>query len=161
MMIYIFMSVLTRLIWATWSLHVFLTPYFVHILVEVLHSLIGWKNTWMIILMYITYNLEHILIHICNNISCYFLMTHIYMDAPMICNWVTWRLIVSLAQHLVHLMLEELHPTSGWIYLWLENIFVANHLLCYIFLIFSLMAVWVRLLWVIWSLLVFFAHYLV
>ena len=51
MMTYIFMSVLMRILLATWSVHVFLAPYFVQILVEVLHSLIGWKNTWMIILM--------------------------------------------------------------------------------------------------------------
>ena len=69
--------------------------------------------------------------------------------------------MVFLAQHLVHLMLEELHPTLGWIDLWLENFFVANHILYYIFMILSFVDVCVRLLWVIWTLLVLFAHYLV
>ena len=89
------------------------------------------------------------------------MIIHIYMDAPMICIWVNWRLMVSLAQHLVHLMLEELRPTLGWIDLWLENIFVASHILFYIFMILSFMDVWVRLLWDIWNLFVCFAHYLV
>ena len=105
--------------------------------------------------------LEHIIIHICRIILCYFMMMHIYMDAPIICIWVTWRLMVFLAQHLVHLMLEELHPTLGWINLWLEKCFAASHILYYIFMILSFMDVWVILPWVIWSLLVFFAHYLV
>ena len=99
--------------------------------------------------------LEHIIIHICSGIICYVMMMHIYMDAPMICIWVTWTLMISLAQHLVHLMLEELHPTLGWIDLWLENIFVSRHILCYIFMILSFMDVWVRLLWFISSLLLF------
>ena len=51
MMIYIFMGVFMRLLWATWSLHIFFAPYLVQILVEVLHSLLGWKNTWMIIIL--------------------------------------------------------------------------------------------------------------
>ena len=55
MMIWIFMSVLMRLLWATWSLHVFFDHYLVQNLVEVLHWLLGWKNTWLIILMHIIY----------------------------------------------------------------------------------------------------------
>ena len=86
---------------------------------------------------------------------------HIYMDAPMICIWFTWKLMVFLAQHLVHLRLEELHPTLGWIDLWWENIFVTRHIHFYIFIIHSFMDVCVRLIWFIWSLLVFLAHYLV
>ena len=53
MMIYIFMNVLMILLWATWSLHFLFAPYLVQILVKVLHSLLGWKNTWIIILMHI------------------------------------------------------------------------------------------------------------
>ena len=83
--------------------------------------------------------LEHIIIHIFRNILCYFMMMHIYMDAPMICIWVTWRLMVSLYEHLVHLMFEEIHPTLGWIDLWLENIFVSSHINCYIFMVLPFM----------------------
>ena len=55
MMIYIFMSVFMRLLWATWSLHVFFAPYLVKTLVEVHYSLLGWKKTWLIIFMHIIY----------------------------------------------------------------------------------------------------------
>ena len=44
MMIYIFMGVLMRLLWSTWSLHVFFAHYLVQNLVEVLHSLLGWRS---------------------------------------------------------------------------------------------------------------------
>ena len=84
------------------------------------------------------------------------MMMQIYMDASMICIWVTWRLMVFIAQHLAHLMLEQIHPTLGWIDLWLEKVWFSSHILCYIFMILSFMDVWVRLLWVIWSLPVFF-----
>ena len=105
--------------------------------------------------------LEHILIHIFSNIIVYFMMMHIYMDALLICIWVNWRLMVFLSQHLVHLMLEELHLTLRWIDLWWENIFVSSHIICYMLMSLSFMDLWVRLLWVILSLLVFCARYLV
>ena len=55
MMIYIFLVVLMILLRATRNLHAFFAPYLVQILVEVLHSLLGWKNTCLIILMYIKF----------------------------------------------------------------------------------------------------------
>ena len=130
----------------------------------------GWKGSFLwfhmrsmelLDLIFMMTWFEQNIIHIFSIIPFYFMMMHIYMYAPMICIWVTWRLMVYLAQHLVHLMLEEIHLTLRWIDLWLEKIFVSSHILCYIFIILSFTDVWVRLLWVIWSLLVFLAHYLV
>ena len=105
--------------------------------------------------------LENTLIHIFSRILCYFMMMHIYMDAPMICIWVTWRLFVFVGQHLVHLRLEELYPRLGWTDLWLEKIFVSNNIIFYIFMILSFMDVLMRLIWATWSLHVLFAPYLV
>ena len=67
MMIYIFMGALIRLLWATWSLYVFFAPYLVQILVEVLNSLLGWNNKWLIILMHITFFQSSIIGHVILN----------------------------------------------------------------------------------------------
>ena len=84
-MIYIFMGILMRLLWATWSLHVFFSPYLVKILVEVLHSLLGWKNTWMIILMHIIYFWSSIMGH---GILTY-VMGKIWYNTLCLCVWAT------------------------------------------------------------------------
>ena len=77
-----------RLLWATWSLHVFLAPYFVQILVDVLHSLIGWKNTWMIILMHIIYLWIRIVGH---GILTYVIGSDLIGHLKLVC---TWKMVV-------------------------------------------------------------------
>ena len=105
--------------------------------------------------------LEHHLISIFIRILCYIMMIHIHMDAPMVFTWVTWRLMIFLAPYLVHLMLEELHPTLRWRYISLKNIIVGKNILCYFMMIYIFMGVLMRLIWDTWSLHVLFAPYLV
>ena len=74
------------------------------------------------------------------------------MGAPMIFIWVTWRLMVFLAQHVVHLMFEKLHPTLGWHIIWLKNIIIGRNILWCYMMIYIFMSVLMRLLWATWSL---------
>ena len=105
--------------------------------------------------------LENHIIYISSNIFCYIMMMHIYMDAPMVFTWVTCRLMIFLAPCLVHLVLEELHPTLGWRDIWLKNIIVRRNILFYFMLIYIFMGVLMRLLGATWSVHVFFTPYLV
>ena len=89
------------------------------------------------------------------------MIIHIYMGAPMMFTWVTWRLVIFLAPCLVHLMLEELHPTLGWRDIWLRNIIIGSNILCYFMLICIFMGVFMILLGATWSIHVFFAPFLV
>ena len=105
--------------------------------------------------------LENHIIYICINIPCYIMMIHIYMDEPMMFTWVTWRLMIFLGTCLVCLMLGELHPTLGWICIWLNPIIIGSNILFYLLMIYMFMGVLMILLWATWSPHVFLAPYLV
>ena len=85
--------------------------------------------------------LEHTLIHIFRSILCY-LKTHGFSCST-----------------LGSFDVGGTSSNTGMNRFMIGEIFFSSHILCYIFIILSFMDVWVRLLWVIWSLLVFFSHY--
>ena len=146
MMIYIFKGVLMRLLWATWILHVLSAPYLVHILVEVLHSPLGWNKTWMIILMHVIYIWISIMGH---EILTYVIGAYFIGHLKLVC---TWQMVVYLLGGISTFMIFWLGPSLMYIFImllctfmiyimyswWLEECIQENGILE-----FSFLMVWV------------------
>ena len=118
------------------------------------------KSIEFLYLIFIMTWLENHILYICSSILCYIMIIHIYMGAPMMFTYVTWRLVILLAPCLVHLMLRNFIPHLGEdIYDWRTLLLESKHY--YFMMIYKFMGVLMRLLWATWILHVFFAPYLV